>query len=103
VEPLRASEGEKALPHTIGAVIHVRATPGMTAEWIDRVVSCDIVRRSAASCGGADGCAIAPFGVSHAVTSGPTGFAIALTSSDRETALEIDKRARAFTRLSAGP
>lgn len=89
VEPLRDSAEPKVLPHMVGAVVQVRATPGMTAQWLERVLQCDSERHPAA---------LAPAGASSEVTSTPTGFAVAVRSRDPDVAHEIERRARAFAR-----
>jgi hypothetical protein len=98
VEPLREAEGPKAVPHTVGAVVRVHATPGMTAPWVGRVLRCDTARRPVEACAAAEACALTPPGASSSVTSTPTGFAISVRSRDRDVAHEIARRASGFAR-----
>jgi hypothetical protein len=98
VEPLRDDPGPKAIPHLIGAVVQVRATPGMTAQWLGRVLACDAERHAAAPSCADERCPLAPAGASSEVTSTPTGFAVAVRSRDPDVAHQIERRARAFVR-----
>ncbi len=97
VEPLRDGGG-KLTPRLIGAVVQVRATPGMTAGWLERVLQCDAARQGAAAACSPGGCPLAPPGAARDVTPTNAGFAIALRSRDMDTAREIERRAKAFAR-----
>ena len=96
VQPLR-NRSTKLTPRSIGAVVQVRATPGMTAEWLGQVLQCDAARRPSASCA-AGACPLVPDGAVMAVTSTPTGFAIEVRARELELALEIQERAKQFSR-----
>jgi hypothetical protein len=97
VEPLRDGS-TKLTPRLLGAVVQVRATPGMTAEWLERVLQCDAARQGPSASCTPEACPLAPAGASRNVTPTPTGFAIALRSRDLDVAHEIDRRARGFAR-----
>lgn len=90
--------GRQAHEKTIGARIVFRAAPGMTAEWLQRVVDCHVAR--AAALGHAmpemDYCPLVLPGVKASVTATRGGFAVDVTSDDARTAREIVRRARAL-------
>jgi hypothetical protein len=88
VAPIHDGAGPKALPHTIGAAVQVRASPGMTASWLGRVLQCDAARRGA----------LVPAGAESEVTATAAGFSVAVRSRDPDLAREIELRARAFAR-----
>ncbi len=90
VEPLREREGEKALPRLVGAAVGVRAAPGMTPQWLGRMLQCDTARHAAAS--------LVPSGARSVVTVTPVGFTVAVRSHDPELAREIHRRATLFAR-----
>jgi hypothetical protein len=90
--------GKAAVKKTTGAKIEFRASEGMTAEWLQRVVECHIAR--AASMGHSmpemDYCPLVPKGVKATVTSTGAGFAVNVTSDDPATVKEIVRRAEAL-------
>lgn len=89
---------KSALPALRGATVVFRAVPGMTAEWLQRVVDCHGARN------GALGhavpvmpyCPLVPKGVTAKVTSTGDGFAVAVQADDPTTAEEVWKRAQAL-------
>ena len=104
VEPLKESGGSlKGAPgeRTVGVVVTFRAVPGMTAEWLQRVVDCHLARNSALGHEVPEmpNCPLVPRGVSARVTSTGNGFAVSIRAPDEATAHEVVARAE---RLSAG-
>lgn len=77
-----------------GGTAVFRAVPGMTAEWLQRLVNCHTAR--AASVGfempEMPYCPLVLKGISANVSSAGDGFAITVTSSDAKTAEEIWRR-----------
>jgi hypothetical protein len=79
-----------------GATVVFRATPGLTAEWLQRIVDCHIARNAAV---GHDmpemsDCPLVPKEVQAKVRSVGDGFAVDVRSDNAETAAEIWKRAQ---------
>lgn len=87
---------------TVGAVVTVRAVPGLTAEWLQRVVNCHLARD--ASLGHVvpemPDCPLVPKDVSATVTSTGTGFAVEIRTDNSDAAADVLARAR---RLVASP
>ena len=82
-----------------GATVVFRATPGLTTEWLQRIVNCHLARNAAA---GHDMpempyCPLVPPGVDAKVRSVGDGFAVDVTSKDPATAAEILRRAQQLT------
>jgi hypothetical protein len=103
VEPLAELEtSDAASRRTAGAVVTFRAVPGMTAEWLQRVIDCHLARN--ASLGHVvpemPNCPLVPNGAQARVSSTASGFAIAIRSADSATAREILSRAQ---RLRSAP
>lgn len=79
-----------------GATVTFHAVPGLTAEWLQRLVDCHLARNAAL---GHDvpempNCPLVPRGVvAHARSTG-AGFAVDIESDDAATAREILARAR---------
>lgn len=93
VEPLNVnlSSSKGTAVRTEGAVITFRAVPGMTAEWLQRVVECHLARNAALGhvVPEMPSCPLVPDGVSAQVTATDTGFAVSVRSEDTATAQEI--------------
>jgi hypothetical protein len=99
ITPLTQQAGSRetdTTERTVGAVVTFRAVPGMTAEWLQRVVDCHLARN--ASLGHAvpemADCPLVPRGVQARVRSTGDGFAVEIRSDDAATAREILARAK---------
>lgn len=81
-----------------GAIVTFRATPGLTAQWLQRIVTCHLARSAAMGhvMPEMPYCPLVPKDVSASVTATDTGFAVAIRSDDPEVAREIFKRAEAL-------
>ena len=92
---VRISGGKTESAATLGAVVTFRAVPGMTAEWLQRLVDCHLARN--ASLGHVvpemPNCPLVPNGVEAHVSSTGNGFAVVVQSSDRAVVPEIQARA----------
>jgi hypothetical protein len=91
--------GKQARDQIVGASVAFRAVPGMTAEWLQRVVDCHIARNNAL---GNDMpempyCPLVPKGINAKVSSTGNGFAVTIESQDPNTAQEVLRRAQALT------
>jgi hypothetical protein len=99
VEPaIEHTTGKNAHDQAVGAVVVFRAVPGMTAEWLQRLVDCHVARNNAL---GNDVpempyCPLVPKGVTAKVSSTGDGFAVRIESRDPETAKEVLRRAQAL-------
>jgi hypothetical protein len=90
--------GKGAPPYLTGASVTFRAVPGLTAEWLQRVVNCHIARNNAL---GNDVpempyCPLVPKGVAAKVSSTGDGFVVTIESQDPSSAQEILRRAQAL-------
>jgi hypothetical protein len=99
ITPLTQQAGSRetrSTERTVGAVVTFRAVPGMTAEWLQRVVDCHLARN--ASLGHAmpemPDCPLVPRGAQARVRSTGDGFAVEIRSDDEATAREILERAK---------
>lgn len=91
---LTISEGQGTHQQFAGGTAVFRAVPGLTAEWLQRLVNCHIAR--AASVGfdmpEMPYCPLVLKGVTANVSSTGDGFALTVTSTDAKTADEIWRR-----------
>lgn len=98
VDPLIArSSGSKAISsRQVGATVTFRATPGLTAEWLQREVDCHLARNAALGHVAPEmpDCPLVPRGVVAHVRSVGNGFAVDVESDDTGTAQEIFARAQ---------
>lgn len=79
-------QSKPSIERPVGADIHVRAEPGMTAQWLARLVSCHVDGDGSGVLGLTD--------VTTNVAATPTGFTIAIRSDDVTVAREIGRRAK---------
>lgn len=100
VSPLteQARTGKAVTSQTVGATIVFRAVPGMTAEWLQRVVNCHLARAAAAghAMPEMDYCPLVLNNVTASVTSVGDGFAVNIRSNDKATVDAVLKRAQAL-------
>jgi hypothetical protein len=84
---------KSSLERLVGADIHVRARPGMTAQWLARLVECHQLSEVAgASCTSSE-CPLGLARITTSVSATATGFTIAIRSNDSAVAREIARRA----------
>lgn len=95
-EPQRI--GRQTLGRTVGARVIFRAVPGMTAEWLQRLVNCHLARAAASGyeMPGMEYCPLMLEGVTATVFSVGDGFAVDIRSDDPQTQEAILQRARAL-------
>ena len=91
--------GAEGRPRTeLGATVIFRAVPGMSVDWLQRIVNCHLARN--AIIGGEvpwmPGCPLALKNVRAQVSRTWNGFAVAIRSDDAATVAEIRKRAHAL-------
>ncbi|HWA70742.1 MAG TPA: hypothetical protein VG937_00335 [Polyangiaceae bacterium] len=88
----------------VGASVVFRAVPGMTAEWLQRVVDCHLARAAAAGhqMPEMEYCPLELNNVTAKVVSVGDGFAVNIKSDDSATADLILKRAEGLVAVPAG-
>ena len=100
VDPLYSGplSSKNPMQRLVGAAVRIRAVPGMTAEWLQRVMDCHLARN--ASMGYAmpemSYCPLMLKDLSVTVTSTGRGFSVAIRSGDTDTVHEIERRAEAL-------
>jgi hypothetical protein len=90
--------GKGSTTKVVGSTVVFRAVPGLTAEWLQRVVDCHVARVAAV---GHDMpempyCLLVPNGAKAKVVSAGNGFAVNVFADDAATIAEIKKRAEAL-------
>jgi hypothetical protein len=88
--------GKNKVARDVGATVVFRATPGLTSEWLQRIIDCHVARNAAV---GHDMpemayCPLVPRGAQATVRSVGDGFAVDVRADDAETAAEIWRRAQ---------
>lgn len=93
VEEVKAGKG--VTKKDVGVKVVFRAVPGLTAEWLQRVVDCHLARAAAVGheMPEMDYCPLVPKGVKAKVSSTGSGFAIEVSADDAATVAEIKRRA----------
>lgn len=109
VSPVREEVkiGKAATYRTAGAEIVFRAVPGMTVEWLQRVVDCHLARNAAIGHEMAAEemayCPLTPRGAQASVRSVGDGFAVVIRADDDNASKEILRRAESLrSSASAG-
>jgi hypothetical protein len=92
------SETETVIPRG-GARILLRAQPGMTAEWLQRIAECHMAKVAVATPATLTSSPLDVRGALVSVQSTGNGFAVDITSPDVKVAREILTRARAVKPL----
>ncbi len=101
VQNVSGSKGQQ--PRQMGAIVTFRAVPGLTVEWLQRSVDCQIARSAALGYVVPEmpDCPLIPKGVEAHVRSSGTGFKVEIRSDDPTTAREILARADRFAATAA--
>jgi hypothetical protein len=78
----------------IGATVYFRAVPGLTQEWLQRIVDCHIARNASLGFNVPEMpyCPLAVQGVTARVSSVGNGFAVELRAQNREQIAELHRR-----------
>lgn len=87
-----------------GAKVTFRAVPGLTAEWLQRVVDCHVARNATLGnqAAGMPDCPLVPRGVTAKVVSTRAGFEVDIRAGDRATAEDVLARAKRLLPAHAG-
>jgi hypothetical protein len=102
VSPLQeeVNVGRSTSKRVSGAKIVFQAVPGMTAEWLQRVVDCHLARNAGigyeAAAAEMPDCPLTLRGAQARVESVGDGFAVAIRADDQEVSREILKRAESL-------
>jgi hypothetical protein len=96
--------GKQQIPTTRGAVITFRAVPGMTTEWLQRIVDCHLARNASLGFDVPEMpyCPLAVKGARAKVASTGNGFAVTVDSDDPASAKEILGRAEGLVGKPSG-
>jgi len=87
----------------VGAVVYVRAAPGLNAPWITRALICGARGHRPERCEAGDPCTLAVEGSEVATTEAGAGFAVTMRSANAETSREILRRARLISPAVSAP
>jgi hypothetical protein len=92
----KTTGGKATSARQMGAVVVLRAVPGLTAQWLQRAVDCHLARNAALGHNVPEMpyCPLVPNGVAATVTATATGFAVEMRSDDPAVAHEILRRAQ---------
>jgi hypothetical protein len=89
------SEAETVVPRG-GARLLLRAQPGITAEWLQRIAECHMSQVATSSPSMLTASPLDVKGALVSVQSAGDGFAVDITSADRKIAREILRRAKSL-------
>lgn len=102
IESVTTDAQEPLVTRTAGVVVTFRAVPGLTAEWLQRLINCHLARNAARGhfVEEMPNCPLVPKGVAARVSSTGDGFTVTIRAADDATAAEILARAE---RLRGAP
>lgn len=91
-----AMTGKNKVARDAGATIVFQPTPGLTEEWLQRIVNCHVARNAAVGheMPEMEYCPLVPRGAQATVRSIGDGFAVDVRADDADTAAEIWRRAQ---------
>jgi hypothetical protein len=89
VSEVRDKVYPKAPPQLVGAAVYVRATPGVTEQWLGRVIECHLAHRAAAGDLASDRSSPFSENARVSVSSTSTMFRVAITSPDIDVARSV--------------
>ncbi|HKO94047.1 MAG TPA: hypothetical protein VJU61_22995 [Polyangiaceae bacterium] len=99
-EEVKTAKGTSLRSRAAGATVVFQAVPGMTAEWLQRLVDCHLARNAAIGHAAASAemsyCPLTLRGAKASVRSVGDGFAITIQSEDNDTSKEIIRRAESL-------
>jgi hypothetical protein len=103
VAPLYSTPTKTAPQRLEGAVATVRAAPGVSGPWLQRLVDCHVARSAANHPTAAEmaNCPLAVPGSEARVAPARAGFEISIRGEDREVAAEIWRRAQVLAAHTA--
>ena len=86
-------------PHLVGASVSVKAVPGLTKEYLQRLVNCHLARNASVGFVMPEmgSCPLSVKGATATVESAGPGFRVDIRADDGQAAEEILKKARALT------
>lgn len=90
--------GHQTVHRLIGAAVTLRAVPGLTAEWLERVIACHLARNAALGHQVPEmpSCPLVPRGVSASAHSVGGGFAVEIRADSPEGAADVLARAQSL-------
>lgn len=99
-EPVLTPGGGKSPPRQVGVTVIFRAVPGLTSEWLQRLIDCHIARNAVLGHEAPEMayCPLAVRGVMAHVSSEHGGHAVALRADEQESINAIRERVDAIMR-----
>jgi hypothetical protein len=96
IEEVREKVYAKAPPQLVGVRIDVRATPGVTEQWLGRIIGCHVAHYAVVGATEAPPSPILVPGAQIQVSSSSDRFRISVTSKDIDVAREAVSAGRAL-------
>ena len=94
VEPIREATAPKRLPTLVGATLYVAATPGLTTEWLGRMIECHAAQAAGGTADRPDPLAVGPAKVDVFATR--DGFGVTIRGSDLDAGRAILQQSKAL-------
>jgi len=89
VQVLRDRTWAKGMTQPVGVAVYLRAEPGLTEQWVSRVLECHLAHVAVVGRTAYDFSPLSPYGAKVTVGSTATGFRVTITSPDIDTARAV--------------
>jgi hypothetical protein len=89
VDVLRDRTWAKGMMQPVGVAIDLRAEPGVTEQWLSRVLECHLAHQAVVGRSAYDWSPLSQYGAKITVTSTATGFRVTITSPDIDVARSV--------------
>lgn len=89
VQVLRDRTWAKGMMQPIGVSVYLRAEPGLTEQWLSRVLECHLTHMAVVGRAAYDRSPLSQDGTNVAFSSTATGFRVTITSTDIDTARSV--------------
>jgi len=102
VEVLRDRTWAKGMIQPIGVAVDLRAEPGITEQWLSRVLECHLAHQAVLGRAAFDWSPLSQYGAHVAVGSTATGFRVTITTSDIDIARSVIAKSEALVGVPSG-
>jgi len=103
VEVLRDKTWAKGMMQPIGVAIDMRSEPGMTEQWLSRVLECHLAHQAVVGRMAYGSSPLSQYGTKVTVTSTETGFRVVITSADIDVARSVIAKGEALVGAPSTP
>ncbi len=102
IEILRDRTWAKGMIQPIGVAIDLRSEPGITEQWLSRILECHMAHQAVVGRTAYDSSPLAQYGSKVTVTATATGFRVTITSKDIDVARSVIAKGESLVGVPSG-